>query len=372
MPQRTGPVARRAALVRAWWSDPFGIAPRLRIVALAALLVLALLAALTYTVGHWHPLPPPFGPAGNGVIVFDVDRRLFLADGERPAVPMDVGLSRSWGAAFAPDGTRFAFWSQAADGAPVALWVANADVTGARPITEDVPRAGGLAWSPDSTRITFESDLRSGRPAIYVAAADGSGVTRISPDDDFDRTSPNWSPRGDLIAYRKEPRSGDRLELAVMSPDGRDERTLAVAQFSTGGFKGSGWSPDGTRIAYFRMVDWLDVVETVDLRGTVERLSGPSEDAFNPTWSNDGSRVAYALRSGETVVVDLATAARTTLAADLAGCGISWSPDDRFLIGLGADCRAVSQFPVDDPGTVSRLSGADGDVVSVGWQRVAP
>ncbi len=309
MPQRKGLAARRTVDLAAWWTNPFGPAPQLRMVAIAVLLLIALAASLVYVAGHYRRLPPPYGPADNGVIVFDVDKRLYLREPDGTTTPLDIGLDRSWGPAFSPDGTRFAFWSQGADGTPIVLYVANADGTDARPIAGDVRFSGfqGISWSPDGTRIVYQSEHNGFHAALYVAAADGSGARRISPDDGADRLSPAWSPHGDLIVYRKDAAGLVQIELAVMSPDGGDERTLKQAQISSGGFKGSQWSPDGTRIAYFRMIGGSDVVEVMDLEGTVQRVSGDDEDAYNPVWSNDGRRIAYNLRTDETVIVDLPT-----------------------------------------------------------------
>src|SRR4029079_10092325 len=58
---RAGPVARRRAALAAWWSNPFGSAPGLRVLAVAAVLLIALAASLVYVAGHLARLPPPYG-----------------------------------------------------------------------------------------------------------------------------------------------------------------------------------------------------------------------------------------------------------------------------------------------------------------------
>jgi Tol biopolymer transport system component len=382
MPQRKGLAARRTAGVFAWWTNPFGTAPQLRVLVLAVLLLIVLAATVVYVGSHYRRLPPPYGPAENGRLVFDLDRRLYVLDAVDPArtpVPLDIGLGRSWAPTFSPDGTQLAFFSQVADGAPIELFVANADGMGARSISGDVPPTGGfgIAWSPDSRHIVYDSTANGRHSAIYVAATDGSGVRQISPDDEVDRTGPvwshvsaMWSRSGELIAYRKDPASHDHIELAVTTPDGRDERVLQRAQVSDGGFRGLQWSPDGTEVAYFRMEGSTDVLETVNLYTSVWPIS--EEDAFNPVWSNDGHSLAYALRSTETVILEVPAGTQTRLPAGLADCGAYFSPDDRWMVGLGTDCRKVLLFPADDPTAVTRISGADGEVMGVGIQRLAP
>jgi len=287
---------------------------------------------------------------------------------------LEIGLGRSWGPVFSPDGTRLAFQTQAADRTPTELWVANADGSDARSISGGLAPTGswGFTWSPDSRRIAYASDAGGRFSALYVAAADGSGVRRITKDDGADRTYPTWSPRGDLIAYRLVPATRDDARLAVISPEGDGEHWLVRARLTNGAFAGSQWSFDGTRIAFFRKQDAreADIVEIVDLDSKVQPVSHPLEDSFNPVWSNDGRRVAYARDPQSAVIVELATGKRTELALGLADCGAYWTPDDRYIVGLGSACDEVLRFPVDHPEAVQHLGA--GAVNGVSVQRLAP
>ena len=374
MGQRKGWVARRTAALAGWWSNPFGFAPRLRVIAVAVILLIALMASLSYVAGHYRRLPPPYGLAANGLLVYDLDQHLYVLDDDGTSRRLEIGLGRSWGPVFAPDGTRLAFQTQSADATPTELWVANADGSDARSISGGVVPTGnwGFTWSPDSRRIAYASDAGDGHPALYVAAADGSGVTRITKADGADRTYPTWSPRGDLIAYRQVPATQDEARLAVISPEGRGERWLVRALPSTGAFAGSQWSLDGTRIAYFRKREGseADIVEIVDLDRHVQPISDPLEDSFNPAWSNDGRRVAYARDPQSAVIVDLASGERTELPLRLADCGAYWTPDDRYIVGLGLACDEVLRFPVDDPADVQHIGA--GVVNGASVQRLAP
>ena len=71
----------------------------------------------------------------------------------------------------------------------------------------------GGSFSPDGNRIVFESD-RAGSQQLYVMDADGSNQRRISFGGGRDAT-PEWSPRGDLIAYTQVGRRfPDRRDAA--------------------------------------------------------------------------------------------------------------------------------------------------------------
>jgi len=116
------------------------VAPRVpwRVVALAALLLIGLVVTAVY-IGSQRRVPPPFGPAANGVIPYVADGDIYLGD------PV-AGTSR---------------------------------VLVASPQDEALPQ-----FSPDGTRLAFIRDVGSGpvKPDdIYVIRDDGSGLTKISP-----------------------------------------------------------------------------------------------------------------------------------------------------------------------------------------------
>ncbi|QSQ13549.1 Tol-Pal system beta propeller repeat protein TolB [Myxococcus landrumensis] len=102
------------------------------------------------------------------------------------------------GGAFSPDGKRLAY--SLAEGESAQIYVANADGSGAKAIT-DTPYGLNTSptWSPDGKRIAFVSN-RGGSPQIYIMGADGSGVRRLTFQGNYNQT-PDWSPRGDLIVF---------------------------------------------------------------------------------------------------------------------------------------------------------------------------
>jgi len=135
----------------------------------------------------------------------------------------------------------------------------------------------GGSYSPDGSKIVFESD-RSGSQQCYVMDADGDNQRRISFSGGRCAT-PEWSPRGDQIAFTRI--AGD-FNIAVMQPNGRGMRVL------TGGWQDEAptWAPNGRIIQFFRTSrnSGKSSLFQVDLTGENERRLPTPVDASDPAW----------------------------------------------------------------------------------------
>src|SRR5262249_32884054 len=108
---------------------PIQIGPRLRpvlIVGLVLLLVLALLIA--FVASRQHRLPSPFGPAANGIVVFNLDGQGWAAAPGGPAHLLVEGPGDELGLTFSNDGTKLAFIRLI--GNRETFWIANSDGSG--------------------------------------------------------------------------------------------------------------------------------------------------------------------------------------------------------------------------------------------------
>ena len=136
----------------------------------------------------------------------------------------------------------------------------------------------GGSYSPDGSRIVFESD-RSGSQQIYVMNADGSNQRRISFFGGRAAT-PEWSPRGDQIAFTH---IAGNFRVAVMSPSGGGLRHL------TNGWQDEAptWSPNGRIVQFFRTARGSSgdaSLWQVDLTGRNERRLPTPVGASDPAW----------------------------------------------------------------------------------------
>jgi Tol biopolymer transport system component len=143
------------------------------------------------------------------------------------------------GAFFSPDGKRIVWRAgypqTAADSADYAkllanrlvrparveLWVANADGTDPKQITELGGANFAPFWSPDGRRIIFSSNYkepRSGRFDLYLVNSDGSGLEQVTTYEDFD-SFPMFSPDGRKLVWASNRNGSQEAETNLFIAD---------------------------------------------------------------------------------------------------------------------------------------------------------
>jgi gamma-glutamyltranspeptidase/glutathione hydrolase len=257
--------------------------------------------------------------------------------------------------AWSPDGRRLSFSYLDR------IWTASADGRNAKALrAEGVEIERDPAWSPDGKSIAFAADAGKGFD-LFVAPSGGGRAERVTTLPGDERW-PSWTSDGRLVfSYRES----DRWRLYVVSARGTDSKALFADTASDDESQGR-VSPDGKRVAYVsdRESDDGDPdVWVADLapgprdrvnRARVVRVRGL--EGF-PSWSPDGSRLAYfALRGGAGAIwvtgVDeaLAPGAATPRARPAEGPVLvsrrggapAWSPDGKKI--------AIANLPPPEPG----------------------
>ena len=163
------------------------------------------------------------------------------------------------------------------------IWVANADGTAPRQMT-DTPKASvGPTWSMfprfsrDGSKILYSS-TQSGSSQIWIMNADGSGKRQLTNGiaaNAPDANAPNWSPDGKHIVFWAgyETKYG---EIWTMGADGSSPKQLTdqPAPISS---DNPAWSPDGSKIIFDTNRSKIGVeIWSMDANGSNQRkLIGP-------------------------------------------------------------------------------------------------
>jgi Tol biopolymer transport system component len=213
-----------------------------------------------------------------GLATFTILDRSARSQGTPPA-------GRS-GVASAAAASRIAFMRGPTGPGQWAVYVMNADGTGARRLASS---SFNQTWSPDGRRIAVQSE-RNGSYDIDVMNVDGSGQRNLTRHPARDGI-PRWSPDGRKIAFIRWTGCCARTEIHVVNADGSGERKLTGQIAFEGGFD---WSPDGRKIAFaLQRPGNIEIYVMNADGGGLRNLTRSPEHDFSPVWSPDGRKIIF-------------------------------------------------------------------------------
>ncbi|MEO6152512.1 MAG: Tol-Pal system beta propeller repeat protein TolB [Croceibacterium sp.] len=232
------------------------------------------------TNGQATALTPRYSPDYKRIVYLSYlngNPRIYVYDiGTGQQKLISESRSPTFAPRWSPDG-RWILYSMASAGNTDIFRISAAGGGSPQKLTDSPGIDIGGSYSPDGRQIVFESD-RSGSQQIYVMNADGSNQRRISFVGGRAAT-PEWSPRGDQIAFTHIV--GD-LRIAVISPSGGALRYLTNAWQD----EAPTWSPNGRIVQFFRTErnSGTASIWQVDLTGRNERRLPTPVGASDPAW----------------------------------------------------------------------------------------
>jgi Tol biopolymer transport system component len=362
-----------------------------RAIALVAALV-ALLAAALFVVGSQSRVPPPFGLARNGVLVFDAKGDIFVRDAvDGTSRPLVSGPGDDFAAGFTRDGTRLVFLRRTSGTAGsgderIQLFIANTDGSNLRSLTGSLVAPDWFDWSPDDSTVVTQA----GTPFAHLFVVDSKTGTSRQLDLGKDMTAnfPNFlGPDGRDIVFRGRTATsnGFRSGIFAVHPDGTGLRPLTP----TDGDADQGYmfpqpSPDGHFVAY---TVWDPAREQLrihlrDLKTGSDRaldLAGGTRSEGFASFSPDATRILFVVYRDNRDQIMVAS-------ADGPSSPLAMGPSYPIVEGQyisGVFSPDGSSVIVNNPATketrlVDAATGGDGRVLpwaadgGTAWQRLAP
>jgi dipeptidyl aminopeptidase/acylaminoacyl peptidase len=304
---------------------------------------------------------------------------------------------------WSPDGRRLAFVSAVHGAGKSEIFVLPAETGGERiPVCAVAGPISELAWSPDGGRLAFVArdpdpaqygalgQRREGKDMpprritrlvyrlngpgwtvdqpnrIFVVPADGSAPPRSLAPGPFQADGLAWSPDGSKVAFAAARHDTWDLDLAIdlwtVVADGTaDQEPQPERVTETGpGFGWPSWSPDGTRLAYYvtstpldrprhRQVGVIDIAtgKRQELTLGLDRNCAPFGITIPPTWIGD--RLLFGVEDAGNVHLYRVPAAGSEV-ADLVAGGTRWISEWHWAAGrlafIAADPASTGELVV--------------------------
>lgn len=199
----------------------------------------------------------------------------------------------------------------------------NGDGTGRLQLTNFPATAFYASLSHDGQKIFF-SGKQSGGFEIYSMNIDGKNIKQLSKNLGS-LYAPELSPNGERVIFTK-----DKDGLWLMKPDGKSPRRLTKSDDID-----PTWSPDGSKIAFASARNGARQLFVMDADGSnVRQLTHMDNMGGRSTWSPDGNKIAFyggPVGDHNIYILNLDGGGLVQLTSGGDNLGPSWSPDRNWI-----------------------------------------
>jgi len=391
-------VRSAATRQRPWWSSPERWLPmdtvavgrplNLRPLAIIAVVLGALLLAAVAAIWVASQRPSTFQLASNGrIFVIDgTTLKSYGAGGGDPRVIVDLPANAT-APSISPDGRSIAYIMETLNRVDI-VDIENGTTT-TIPLSGVVGVGGPVSWSPDGSTVLFNT-FDGQQEHLVTAKPNGTDVremdtSALSAAGHIELWPAGWSPSGDQVAFVAAKLDTGEGTVYVVRPNGADPQAVGPERVATYSVS---WSPDpSVERLVLATSDNPSSVQIIDLSTgsltTVDR-------GYWPTWSPDGSQIAY--WNNGTIVAETAGALAGTPVtvrpypafygacedhanlADKAYCGpAAWSPDGQRLLAPDIARGSILSVMADgsgDPLVIQVDPASPDEEATADWQPI--
>jgi|GEM_PF-1751344 len=196
--------------------------------------------------------------------------------------------------------------------------------------------------------IVFERSYGGGNKQVATMNPDGSNFTQVAiTNSNF---APAWSPDGTKIAFFRQEKF--TVALFVMDAYGNNQTKIATV---IAPLDRPVWSPDGTRILFNDRVINNYEIFVVPADGSLPQrpLSLNTADDFYPSWSPDGSKIVFSSNrtTYRAIFVMNADGSNQTQLTNTYDYFPRWSPDGTKILFVTAGPISYDIFVINPDGS---------------------